>query len=283
VGAARPILMSNDFNAGHLGGWTIVTDAGTTGGPPAWSASTQAAVQTSQIVGGATTPTAIPRLGTYMFWTSGTNWTDYTVEADLRSSDPDTLGLMFRYLDNTNYYRFSMDRTLSQRRLVKRVGGTFTVLKEDAVQYALNQTYRISISAHNGTLTVMIDGQVFFTGTDTGVNRGSVAFYCWRNGGATFDNLIVRSLTATASALAPGEPLDDQVGEMRLPPAEAAEQDETPLAQRIDRPIALPTAWDRLFSPGASAVEPPIIFGTPAEWRSLTAFLMDETVTGGAP
>lgn len=203
VGAARPVLMSRDFNDRSLGGWTIVTDAGTTGGPPAWSASTQAAVQTSQIVSGATTPTIIPRLGTYMFWTSGTNWTNYTVEADLRSSDPDTLGLMFRYQDNTNYYRFSMDRTLSQRRLVKRVGGTFTVLKEDTVPYTLNQTYRLSISAYNGTLTVAIDGQVFYTGTDTEVVRGSVAFYCWRNGGATFDNIVVRSLTATPTSMAP--------------------------------------------------------------------------------
>lgn len=201
VGAARPVLMSRDFNDRSLGGWTIVTDAGTTGGPPVWSASTQAAVQTSQIVSGATTPATIPRLGTYMFWTAGTNWTNYTVETDMRASDPDTLGLMFRYLDNTNYYRFSMDRTLSQRRLVKRVGGTFTVLKEDTVAYNLNQTYRVSISAFDGTLTVMIDGQVFYTGTDTGVNRGSVAFYCWRNGGATFDNIVVRSLTATPSML----------------------------------------------------------------------------------
>jgi hypothetical protein len=166
------------------------------------------------------TPAIIPRLGTYMFWTAGTNWTNYTVEADLRSSDPDTLGLMFRYLDNTNYYRFSMDRTLSQRRLVKRVGGTFTVLKEDTVQYALNQTYRLSISVHNGTLTVMIDGQVFYTGTDTGVVRGSVAPYCWRNGGASFDNIVVRSLTSTSGLMSPEETFDDRVSETLLPPVE---------------------------------------------------------------
>ena len=221
VGAARPVLMSRDFTDRSLGGWTIVTDAGTTGGPPVWSASTQAALQTSQIVSGAVTPAIIPRLGTYMFWTAGTNWTNYTLEADLRSSDPDTLGLMFRYLDNTNYYRFSMDRTLSQRRLVKRVGGTFTVLKEDTVQYALNQTYRLSISVHNGTLTVMIDGQVFYTGTDTGVVRGSIAPYCWRNGGASFDNIVVRSLTSTSGLLAPEETLDDRMSETLLPPAEA--------------------------------------------------------------
>ncbi|WP_129775621.1 outer membrane protein assembly factor BamB family protein [Peristeroidobacter soli] len=210
VGAARPVLMSNDFTNRSLGGFTIVTDAGTSGGPPVWSASTQAAVQTSQIFGGATTPATIPRLGTYMYWTNGTSWTNYTVEADLRASDPDTLGLMFRYLDNTNYYRFSMDRTLSQRRLVKRVAGTFTVLKEDSVAFNLNQTYRLSISAYNGTITVMIDGQVFYTGTDTGVASGSVAFYCWRNGGATFDNIVVRSLSATPpGARAPEQTFDD--------------------------------------------------------------------------
>lgn len=216
VGAARPTLLSRDFNDRSLGGMTTVTDAGTTGGPPVWTATSQAAAQTSQIVGNDLSATGIPRLGTYMYWTAGTTWTNYTVEADLRSSDPDTLGVMFRYLDNNNYYRFSMDRTLSQRRLVKRVGGTFTVLKQDTVAYNLNQTYRLSISAHNGTITVMIDGQVFYTGTDTGVPRGSVAFYCWRNGGATFDNLIVRSLTSTASALSTEQISDDRVNELQI-------------------------------------------------------------------
>lgn len=278
IGAARPVLLSRDFNDRSLGGMTIATDAGTSGGPPVWSATTQAAAQTSQIVGNDPSATGIPRLGTFMYWTSGTNWTNYTVEADLRSSDPDTLGIMFRYLDFNNYYRFSMDRALSQRRLVKRVGGTFTLLKQDTVAYNLNQTYRVSISAHNGTITLMIDGQVFYTGTDTGVARGSVAFYCWRNGGATFDNLVVRSLTATASTLAPDEALDDQVGEMRVPQAEAAEQDDLPLAQRIEIPIER----GRVSSPEASAVEPPIIFGTPAEGRSLTAFLMDQSSAGGS-
>jgi len=203
IGAVRPLLLSQDYNNGSLGNVGIFTDAGTTGGPPVWRVTAQAAVQTSQIVGNDTSPTGIARLGTYMFYSAGTNWTNYTVQADLRSSDPDTLGIMFRYFDNTNYYRFSMDRTLSQRRLVKRVNGTFTVLKQDTVAYNLNQTYRLSISAHNGTITVMIDGQVFYTGTDTEVARGSVAFYCWRNGGASFDNLVVRSLTSTASAPAP--------------------------------------------------------------------------------
>jgi hypothetical protein len=261
IGAARPILLSHDYNNGSLGNVGIFTDAGTTGGPPVWRVTAQAAVQTSQIVGNDTSPTGIARLGTYMFYTAGTTWTNYTVQADLRSSDPDTLGIMFRYFDNTNYYRFSMDRTLSQRRLVKRVNGTFTVLKQDTVAYNLNQTYRVSISAHNGTITVLIDGQVFYIGTDTEVARGSVGFYCWRNGGASFDNLVVRSLTSTASAMAPDAPMDEEVSEMSVPSAEAAEQVETPQAHRIDMP--------------------PLIFDPPAELRNLTAFLMDDEASAG--
>lgn len=210
IGAARPVLLSRDFNDRSLGGMTTATDAGTSGGPPVWSASTQAVTQTSQIVGNDPSPTGIARLGTFMYWTSGTSWTNYTVQADLRSSDPDTLGIMFRYTGFNNYFRFSMDRTLSQRRLVKRVNGTFTLLKQDTVAYNLNQTYRVSISAHNGTITVMIDGQVFYSGTDTDLAQGSVGFYTWGNGGATFDNLIVRSLTATPSALAPAVPMENE-------------------------------------------------------------------------
>ena len=98
---------------------------------------------------------------------------------------------MFRYQDNNNYYRFSMDRTLSQRRLVKKVNGSYTLLHQDTIRYSLNTTYRISVTVVGNSISVSLNGQPFYSGTDSSVSAGSVGFYCWRNSGATFDNVTV--------------------------------------------------------------------------------------------
>jgi hypothetical protein len=42
---------------------------------------------------------------------------DYIVTTELRSSDNDALGVMFRYTGTSNYCRFSMDSERSNRRL----------------------------------------------------------------------------------------------------------------------------------------------------------------------
>ncbi len=94
-----------------------------------------------------------------------------------------------------------MDRTLSQRRLVKKVGGAFTVLRQDSVRFNTNQTYRLSVTVNGSAITVSIDGVTFYSGTDSSHAGGTVGFYTWRNSSATFDNVIVRGIVPTASTL----------------------------------------------------------------------------------
>ncbi|NIS81968.1 MAG: hypothetical protein GTO14_17565, partial [Anaerolineales bacterium] len=61
-----------------------------------------------------------------------------------RSGDDDAIGLMFRYKDKDNYYRFSMDRERKYRRLVKKVGGKYSLLWNDAVQYQVDRDYLLT-------------------------------------------------------------------------------------------------------------------------------------------
>jgi hypothetical protein len=72
--------------------------------------------------------------------TSEPGSTNYSVITELRSSDNDTLGMMFRYTSTSNYYRFSMDSERAQRRLTKVRNGTWTTLWSDATAYQLNRT-----------------------------------------------------------------------------------------------------------------------------------------------
>ncbi len=63
---------------------------------------------------------------------TGRDWTDYRVTLTMRSEDNEAIGVMFRYRDSNNYYRFSWDSQRSYRRLVKRENGVFTLRAEDA-------------------------------------------------------------------------------------------------------------------------------------------------------
>lgn len=128
---------------------------------------------------------------------SGT-WADYRVRLTMRSEDDDALGVMFRYQDNDNSYRFSWDSERTYRRLVKREDGVFTLLAEDAVPYVVGQTYQVEIIARGPQLEVWIDGARIFTVTDTSLARGTIALYAWANEGSVFDDVVVEEL-ATGS------------------------------------------------------------------------------------
>ncbi|MHC4585755.1 MAG: hypothetical protein ACYS3N_14590, partial [Planctomycetota bacterium] len=97
-------LLSDDFTDRDYIGWSLV-DQGTMGGSMAWSAASGAMVQSSNVH----TPTfdGVARLGTYAYWQDGFGWTDYTASVKIKSNDNDIIGIMFRYKDENNYYRFT--------------------------------------------------------------------------------------------------------------------------------------------------------------------------------
>jgi hypothetical protein len=121
----------------------------------------------------------------------GTGWTDYRVRFTLRSSEDDGVGLMFRVRDSDNYYRFSWDKQLKQRRLVKKAGGVYSELASDNVPYELGRTYQVEITGQGEQLEVWVDGARIFQVSDQSHTQGSVAFYSWMNTGVFFDDLQV--------------------------------------------------------------------------------------------
>lgn len=191
VAAGGATVLDEDFSDLDAVGWSIV-DEGAAHGPSVWSASTGVMIQTSQIFNNDADLT-LPKLGTYAWWTAGTSWTNYHVSVDLSSTDNDTMGVMFRYQDTNNYYRFSWNTQRTYRQLVKVVAGVWTLLAEDTVVYTAGQTYTVVIQALGTTVEVRIDGSPIFGGavTESDLTSGTVALYCWANGPTNFDNVLV--------------------------------------------------------------------------------------------
>ena len=214
-------LLQDDFNDGNFVGWTLV-DQGTSNAPSNWSAATGTLRQSSNIFAHPTDRASLPKLGTYAWYPAGLSWTDYGVTLTMRSQDDDALGVMVRYQDPNNYYRFSWDKQRTYRRLVKVENGLFTLLAEEAVAYVTGQTYQIEIQASGAALEVRVDGALLFGGpvTDstTPLTTGSVALYSWANNGSHFDDVEVSTvgppqvLTVTLAGSGTGTVTSDVAG-----------------------------------------------------------------------
>ena len=189
-GPCPVVLFQDDFDDGNCDGWTIV-DEGSIYAPSSWSCVTGTMVQSSNIYGGFLNPLPVDKLGTYAYCDAGIGWTDYNVSLTISSDDNDAIGVMFRYQDPNNYYRFSWDQSRSYRRLVKKQGGVFTLLAEDSVPYVIGQIYQLLIVAQGTILEVFIDGTPIFSVTDNSISSGSIALYTWGNVGSWFDDILV--------------------------------------------------------------------------------------------
>lgn len=169
----------------------IVEEPGAVFGPSDWRAAGGLLTQSSNIH---VIDNSDHLPGTYAVG-GQSDWRDYEVSVRLGSDDGDAIGVMFRYQDGGNYYRFSMDRQQSYRRLVKVVNGSAIRLWQDSVQYTVGQTYHLTLRAVGSELTGYLDGVRMFQIIDGSLSRGRVALYCWADFGARFQQLVVLDRT----------------------------------------------------------------------------------------
>jgi hypothetical protein len=184
------VFLDEDFADGDCSGWTVV-DEGDLETPSAWSAASGTMVQNSNIYSEPRTASDLDKRGTYAYYAGGLDWTEYQVDLTIRSTDDDAIGVMFRYKNRDNYYRFSWDRQRGYRRLVKKQAGVVSLLCEDSVPYVVGRTYQLGITAQGTFLSISIDGAPIFSVTDGPVASGSIALYTWGNAGSYFDDVLV--------------------------------------------------------------------------------------------
>jgi hypothetical protein len=131
--------------------------------------------------------------GTYLL-TGESTWTEYSVSVRMRTLvDDDGIGLMFGYGSTGNYYRFSMNRQLAQRQLVKFVNGVPTLLAKDGIAYVQSRWYTVEAKMIGGNVEIWVDGSRLFQVSDVSHATGKIALYSWGNLGVEFDDVAVNS------------------------------------------------------------------------------------------
>jgi hypothetical protein len=129
----------------------------------------------------------------FVTYIKGSIWQAVQVEVDMSSTANGAMGVVFRYQDENNYYRFLWNNKDGTRRLQACVNGQITDLASDKAKYVKKQVYKLSIIALGPFIAVDINGQRLFTVIDTSLTTGTVGFYVSNNKGATFDNLVVNN------------------------------------------------------------------------------------------
>ena len=193
IGPHPHLLLAEDFTDFDSVDWSVV-DEGTRQAPSDWRIEAGELAQFSNVHSPAFGDFDLPAYGTYLRFEHGFGWTDYRVSYRQRAADDDALGLMFRFVDAENYYRFSWHQQGGYRRLVKAVDGVFTELAADAVAYEQDRDYQVQIVTSGEQIEVWIDGALVFQVHDDAHFGGSIAFYTEAMEGAYFDDLLVEDL-----------------------------------------------------------------------------------------
>lgn len=142
-----------------------------------------------------------------LWYQPGLDWEHYRLSVRVRSDDDDAFGVVVRYQNPDNYYRFSWDCERGVRRLVKRVNGTFHTLAEEAVPYTSHESYDLTIEVFGQVLLVKINGETVLGGpiVDASLASGSVGLFTWLNNQSRFSRVEVNALTMALESSAFGK------------------------------------------------------------------------------
>ena len=186
----NPLSFIDFFNSGRLDGWTV-HDEGTISAPSKWQVVNYQLKQSSNIYGGSTARSDIRKPGSNIV-AGNAAWKNYDFSLRMRTYDDDGVGVVFRYADKNNHYRFSMDRQRGYQRLVKKVNGVYTLLAQNSRGYATNTSYLLRVVAVGSSLQILVDGVVIFTVNDGSLSAGKFGMYTWGSNNTIFDSLSAR-------------------------------------------------------------------------------------------
>ncbi len=197
---------TDDFSGGN-GNWTIVNDSGIAS---SWAIINNALHQQN----GVESVTAFDQSyhkGTYAYFTAGTTLTNYRFSVDatyLSTGQADDIGVMFRYINNNNYYRLSLNSRYGFTRLEKKVAGAFTTLAVNARGYNAGQLLHLVVEVNGNRILVWQNDVPLFAVQDSSLTTGSVALYTQDR--ASFDNVRIEA-PSTIPAVVLGSPPADTI------------------------------------------------------------------------
>lgn len=125
---------------------------------------------------------------------------NFIFDSELRSSQAQGIGVVFRWQDVDNFYFFLMSQQQNYRIFGKKEAGIFSALQIGGIDsengYTLNQAHQLKIIVEDHRMVAMLDGEVILEGQDSGLSEaGQVGFMTHANDGAQFNRIKLTRFT----------------------------------------------------------------------------------------
>lgn len=196
--AQQNVLFTENFDT-DFDGWSIYDDPEPRSGPSNWFIQNQILRQTSNIWAYDPPDEFVYHLGSHV--SAGDKaWTDYTLNAVLRSTDNDGIGLIFRYQDEENYYRILLMNDAGNsgavgsaiQRIQKFVDGEPITLHQNIVTEAYPAGYfSLTADVRGDSIKTYLNGELIGSATDDDYSDGKIGLFVYANSGAWFDSVTV--------------------------------------------------------------------------------------------
>jgi len=195
--------LTEDFDAllklAVVRNWEIYEEAGATEAPSNWAVKVvdgrNALLQGSNIYTGLPESDS-PARATWATYVGG-DWVDLTLELDMYPTDDDIPGVLFRYVDENNFYVFDMNGQASRTtgefgRLRKCVNGEYIELdRQNQTVYTKNAWLGIKVEAVGNSIKISVDGSLLIDVADDAFDRGTIGVSSWGMNTVTFDTISV--------------------------------------------------------------------------------------------
>ncbi len=189
------VFLTDDFSDGNMYGWSVI-DEGGNNGPSNWNVQNGRLRQSSNIYGPGAGATG-NRKGTFAYWNdpAALFWIDYTFDVTIKSTDNDGIGVMFRYQDQLNYYKYEIDKQRNFHKLFKIINGTETTLATVSAGYTQYVDMGLQVEVSGDQINIKLDGTNVFGGSisDSDLTAGTIALYSWGNKNSIYGNVLVNS------------------------------------------------------------------------------------------
>ena len=127
------------------------------------------------------------------------NWTDYSVQADVTIKTVNTTksgyqaSISARYLDNNNRYAFVLNGDSNQLEIRKKISGTETTIVSKAYTITVGTKYTVMGVVNGSTLELWVNGVKQLTATDTSRTSGKIALNTYGTA-SEYDNVAVNTV-----------------------------------------------------------------------------------------
>lgn len=126
--------------------------------------------------------------------TGSDDWNNYSVSADMMSTDNDKIGLIINYQNDSNFYFLSWSQQDNYLQMSKYIEGNLFTLASKDTSYVINQYMNARIENNSGNIRVFLDSILIFDVFDLSLKSGRAGLYCHGNQNSYWDNFKVCAL-----------------------------------------------------------------------------------------